>query len=570
MTRVRFRRARGRTLALATTCVALCALAGALTSAASAANLTGTWQGVYHCEVGWCAGSDFPATTEYYEAPGCADVIGSNGTEQITGTLLGSTFASKSETGGYKAEGTATLSADGNHLEGKGSDSNGTSGTSTATRVSSSSSIAPYTGCKTPSGEVGKPEEKTEEAKRTPQGTHSTGMTVMCDLEVLSGQDTCTATVADSSSTPTSPTGTVRFASASGGFFPFGTTCTLHSSPSAPSTAYCSVQYGPGAGTGFPNIGASYPGDATHAPASGSTRFIVPGGEPAGYEESGPGSGYPSELSVEVQTPGPKTEVQAGVNEGETKAPASTGKHVRAIEDPDIIPEMREEVAEREREQRYPDIIPTMRKEVEEREIQYEKDIREMRTEINEMQRARAGLNTQAMEELNRVMQDDNILLKQMAEQIASPGLKKDPASQPALSKLSKESSELQKEIGEALRIQHQQVEGTIRATGTSLARASIARAAKHKAKRRAARIKPRGRLVALGHARVLASTGGKVKLHVRLNKALLKRLAHGHKTVKVNLRILMVVPSRLTSSGLPIGTVRTVTLHAGSRHKGS
>ncbi|HEY2437564.1 MAG TPA: hypothetical protein VGH93_10300, partial [Solirubrobacteraceae bacterium] len=306
-----------------------------------------------------------------------------------------------------------------------------------------------------------------------------------------------------------------------------------------------------------------YPGDATHAASTGSTRFVVPGGEPAGYEESGPGSGYPNELSIEVQTPAPKTEVQAGVNDGETKAPASSGKHVRAIEDPDIIPEMREEAAEREREQRYPDIIPTMRKEVEEREIQYEKDIREMRTEINEMQRARAGLNTQATEELTRVVQDDNVLLKQMAEQTASPGLKKDPASQPALAKLTKEASELQKEIGEALRIQHQQVEGVIRATGSSLARASIARKMKHKA----TKIKPRGRLVALGHARVLASAGGKVKLHVRLNRALLARLAHGQKTVKVNLRILMIVPSELTSSGLPVGMVRTVTLHAGSRH---
>ncbi|HWF33418.1 MAG TPA: hypothetical protein VG188_12775 [Solirubrobacteraceae bacterium] len=564
MTRVQSPKVLRRTLVLTMACVVSIALSAALASAASAANLTGTWQGAYHCEVGWCAGEDFPATTELYEAPGCADVIGSNGGEQIVGTLLGSTFSSTSETGGYKSEGTATLSADGNHLEGKGHDSNGTSGTSTSTRVSSSSSIAPYSGCKMPSGEAGKPEEKGEEAKKTPQGVHSTGLTVMCDYDVLSSQDTCTATVADSSGTPTSPTGAVTFANASGGFFAFGTTCALHSSPSAPSTGYCSVQYGPGAGAGFPNIAASYAGDPTHAAATGSTRFIVPGGDPASYDESGPGSGYPNELSVEVQTPAPKTEVQAGVNAGETKAPASSGKHLRAIEDPDIVPEMREEVAEREREERYPDIVPTMRKEVEEREIQYEKDIREMRTEINEMQRARAGLNAQATDELTRVVQDDSILLKQIAQQTASPGLKKDAASQQVLGKLSKESSELQKEIGEALRIQHEQLEGVVRATGSSLAAASNARAAKHKSKA----IKPRGRLVALGHARVLAAAGGKVKLHVRLSRTLLKRLAHGRKTVNVNLRILMVVPSNVASSGLPIGMVRTVTLHAVSRKR--
>jgi hypothetical protein len=531
---------------------------------ARAHNVTGTWEGAYHCEVGWCKGQDFPATTELYEAAGCADVIGTNGGETITGTLQGTTLTSTSEVGSYKGEGVQTLSPDDTKLEGKGHDSNGTEGTSHSTRISTSiSHVKPYTGCKVPSSEV-PPAEETPAKKEEQSSLHGTAAAVTCNLDALTLQDTCTATLADTAAVhPTGPTGAIAFSSSSGGFFPFGTSCTLHSSAAAPSTSYCSVQYTPGAAAGFPNISASYAGDATHGPASGSTRFIVPGGEPAGYEESGPGSGYPNELTVEVQAPAPKTEVQAGVDKGETTSPAPAGKHLRAIEDPDIVPSMREEVAEREREERYPDIIPTMRKEVEEREIQYEKDIREMRTEINEMVRKRAGLNAQATEEVTRLVQDDNVLLEQMAEQTASPGLKKDPSSQQTLQKLSKESGELQREIGEVLRIQHQQVEGAARAIGTSRALASAARSSR----RRASRTKPSGQLVGLGHARLTATATGKVKLHVRINRKVLARLAHGHKSVKLNLRILMIVPSPVVKSGLPIGMVRVITLHA-SRHK--
>lgn len=518
----------------------LCAALASAAFAAPSSDVSGTWE-VFS---GGC-GCNFDET---YKMDSSGNVTGT-GPEPgwtVTGNVSGATFTYTDHYAGtYESHVTVTLSGDGNAYEGSFKDINNATGEIKGKRLSG--------------GGTKEPE------KEKPAGAHATGMTVSCDLDELTLQDTCTAVLADTAGqNPTGPIGTVTFAAASG-FFPFGKACALHSSPSAPSTSSCSVEYAPGSGAGFPNVSASYAGDSTHGAASGSTQFIVPGGEAAGYEESGPGTGYPNELTVEVQTPAPKTEVQAGVDQGETKSPAPPGKHLRAIEDPDIIPEMREEAAEREREQRYPDVIPEMRKEVEQREIQYEKDIHELRTEINEMERKRAGLNAEATEELTRVLQDDNVLAKQMAEQIASPGLKKDAASQPALEKLTKQSTELQKEIGEVLKIQHQQVEGVIRATSSasSLSVASLARTGK---KRHGAKIKPAGRLVAVGHARLVASATGKVKLRLHVNRALVKRLAHGHKSVKLNLRILMVVPSHYLKTGLPLGTLRTITLHAGRR----
>lgn len=532
------------TVLLALSCAALM-LATATAQAAPSVDVSGTWA-VYSGGCG-CWFNETYAMDSSGKVTGTGPQVGWT----ITGNVSGSTFTYTDHyAGSYESHVTVTLSGDGNTYQGSFEDISHVTGEIKGKRISGGES---------------------KEA-----GTHGTAMTVSCNLDALTLQDTCTAVIGDSAGlNPTGPTGTVTFSAASG-FFPFGKECVLHSSPSAPSTSFCSVEYAPGSGAGFPNVSASYPGDSTHEASTGSTRFILPGGEPAGYEESGPGSGYPRELTIEVQAPAPKTEVQVGVNQGETKAPAPPGKHLRAIEDPDIIPSMREEVAEREREQLYPDIIPSMRKEVEEREIRYEKDLRELRTEINEMERNRAGLNAKATEELTRLMQVDNLLAKQMAEQLASPGLKKDAASQPALEKLTKQSTELQREMQEVLKIQHQQIEGVTRAM-SSAASSSVLRAvspliastAGAKKKHHGRKHTPRGRLVVLGHAHRVANAAGKVKLHLRLNKALLKRLAHGRKSIKLNLRILMVVPSHYVKAGLPLGMLRTITLRAHKRTAG-
>jgi hypothetical protein len=96
-------------------------------------NLTGTWSAVYHCEVG-CSGEEFPATDTLSQEEGSNKVTGSNEGESISGTLTGNTLEFHSSTGGYEADATLTVSADGRSWSGALHDSHGTSGTYTATK----------------------------------------------------------------------------------------------------------------------------------------------------------------------------------------------------------------------------------------------------------------------------------------------------------------------------------------------------------------------------------------------------------------------------------------------------
>ena len=110
-------------------------------ASASALNLTGVWEAVYHCETGWCAGAEFPATDVLTQAEGSDVVTGSNAVESITGTLTGNTLEYQSTTGSYTAGGVLTISADGLSWSGSVSDNNGTSGTYTAKRKATKATI---------------------------------------------------------------------------------------------------------------------------------------------------------------------------------------------------------------------------------------------------------------------------------------------------------------------------------------------------------------------------------------------------------------------------------------------
>jgi DNA-binding beta-propeller fold protein YncE len=102
-------------------------------SASATLNLTGVWSANYHCETGTCAGKDFPATDTLTQSGGV--IAGTNETETIAGTLTGRTFVYHSSTGGgYKAKGTLTIATDGRSWSGPAEDTNGTTGTYTATR----------------------------------------------------------------------------------------------------------------------------------------------------------------------------------------------------------------------------------------------------------------------------------------------------------------------------------------------------------------------------------------------------------------------------------------------------
>jgi hypothetical protein len=81
---------------------------------------------------------------------------------------------------------------------------------------------------------------------------------------------TCTATVTDTSASPTTPTGTVLFSASKIGSFS-STTCTLSGSGKS---ATCSVSFTPGNVAAYKLI-ANYAGDASHLGSSGSKTILA-------------------------------------------------------------------------------------------------------------------------------------------------------------------------------------------------------------------------------------------------------------------------------------------------------
>lgn len=97
---------------------------------------------------------------------------------------------------------------------------------------------------------------------------------VFCNYIVLSETDTCTATVADATGGGRIPTGTVRFASANGGAFTFGDTCTLRQTPLSTVSA-CTIEgFRPPRGRPL-SVTGSYSGDGGLLPTAGATQFLM-------------------------------------------------------------------------------------------------------------------------------------------------------------------------------------------------------------------------------------------------------------------------------------------------------
>jgi hypothetical protein len=253
-------------LALLTAAIVLGALALTPTAgvAAAEANATGTWQGIYHCAAGPCAGQEKSGVFVLQQAAGSSTVTGTlnvagGGEGSVTGTLSGNslTLEGKGERG-YTAHGVETISPDGLSFTGSYSDNAGTSGTLTASR---------------PSLPV---------FESTPGALRPSAIQVLCDYEVAPANFTCTAQVGDASTAAPAkvPTGTVSFSAPSGVFT--ASTCTLVATPGSPNVASCAVTWTPAAkvptGTPAPVTGA-YSGDSVFAPSaakSGTGAVVSP------------------------------------------------------------------------------------------------------------------------------------------------------------------------------------------------------------------------------------------------------------------------------------------------------
>jgi hypothetical protein len=243
-------------------------LASVATVSASAAtlNVTGTWQAVYHCTSGPCAGEAKSGTFTLTQAEGSSAVTGklvlntaiaAEGT--ITGTLTGNTLELNGiGEKGYEAKGTEEISESGSTLTWSGDymDNAGTSGTLTATRESATTTPTP-----TPT--------PTPAAGLLPSATQ-----VLCNLQVAFSNFTCTAQVGDAaaSGAPQVPTGTVKFTAPKGAFESLPA-CGLVATPGSPNVASCAVTYIPpfgGIPTGTPApVTAAYQGSTIFAASTG-------------------------------------------------------------------------------------------------------------------------------------------------------------------------------------------------------------------------------------------------------------------------------------------------------------
>lgn len=241
------------------------ALAAAAPAAAAEVNVTGTWQGTYHCASGNCAGQEKSGVFVLQQGAGSSSVTGTidiagGGQGTVSGTVGGNTLTLEGKgENGYTASGVETISADGLSFSGSYSDNAGTSGTLTASR---------------PSLPV---------FETTPGSLRPSATQVLCNLVVATSNFTCTAQVGDASdlSPAKIPTGTVSFTAPSGSFSPQAQ-CGLVATPGSPNVASCSVTYTPSAripaGTPAPVTG-SYSGDATFAPSaarSGTGAVVSP------------------------------------------------------------------------------------------------------------------------------------------------------------------------------------------------------------------------------------------------------------------------------------------------------
>ncbi len=115
----------------------------------------------------------------------------------------------------------------------------------------------------------------------------------------------------DTSTSPTSPTGTVTFSSSSSGSFNPSTTCTLSSASS--STSSCSVSYIPAPGSeGTHVITGSYSGDGTHTGSSGTSSLTVTKRTTATSVTCSPfgaSPGHPTTCSATVKDTSPGTPI---------------------------------------------------------------------------------------------------------------------------------------------------------------------------------------------------------------------------------------------------------------------
>ena len=475
----------------------------------------------------------------------------------FTGSISGCTVKTHSIQGSYESEGTYTLSADGKKLQGTFNDSFGRK-------------EQPTYGFRASGPGCGSPPTEGEEGGKRPTGT-----TVVCNYEFATMQDTCVASVGDGGSgTPSTPTGTVKFTTTSGGFAS-GATCTLTATPLSPSVASCQLIYFT-AYSGLPAISASYSGDANHAPSSGRTTFLgAAPGEGSLEAPSGPAGEYPSEVSLETEVPAPGTTVEVTTQPHvpnpvpvpvDLPAPPKV-KDVTFQLDEQIVEAL---IAEADVQggqsartaEKLDKSLETMGRTLNadlstDTEAERQKQIKAM-TETTEaiirMEKLRAEYVKDAIEGTHAAGSVEKAIERDTSK--AVPLLEGSSATGQAKgAKLESEAAQTLEALTKALKAKQEVLKVVIGNTSrVSKPRLRLGHV-------KIARARP------LAHGSVHATAAGKVKVSMKLNRKAVKKLAGRSASIVAIVRIEQILPTKLLPKGLPRVAVKRVFLKRAPGH---
>jgi hypothetical protein len=433
----------------------------------------------------------------------------------ITGTISGNTVKFHTVQSGYTSDAVLTSNPEGTKLSGTFSDSFG--------RVNQPTFGNRIAGFPCGGGTSGEEEaaKKAKEAKEKEESEkaakHPTGTSIICNYEFATSQNTCVASVGDGSQVnPTGPTGTVTFTTTSGGFAS-GAKCSLTVSQSSPTVSNCSLVYQT-AESGLPSITATYSGDSTHAASAGHTQFLGSGINETNFENpTGPSGHYPNEVGIETNVPANGTTVEAtaqGSNQSPGAVPLVFPKLPAGL-DPESVTEL--------------GLLDSIGKIVNETCGQNLKDVTGLNADV-----------AKAIEHMNELLKSSNPAQQQQG-QVLQQDLNK---TLEAIDKMLKEQAQVQKEVLK-------------NAKGSAFVAAAKSRPKRTRSVR------------AIGYVVKRNVAAGKLKLHLRLNRAALAKLAGKRSSVTLFVRIDMVMPSAVLHGGVPRVFVKRITLKKTAAAKG-
>jgi hypothetical protein len=434
----------------------------------------------------------------------------------ITGTISGNAVKFHTVQSGYTSDAVLTSNPEGTKLTGTFSDSYG--------RVNDPTFGNRIAGFPCGGGTSGEEEaaKKAKEAKEKEEAEkaskHPTGTSIVCNYEFATSQNTCVASVGDGSAlNPTGPTGTVTFTTTSGGFSS-GAKCSLTVNPSSPTVSNCSLVYQT-AESGLPSITATYGGDATHAGSIGHTEFLGTGsGDTTGEAPTGAPGQYPNEVVLNTDVPIAGTTVEAAV-QGLTANPAPVPLVLPKI-DPSLDPISAGDLGLVEKDAQAVDVT--------------------------------AGQNAN----LNAQM---NLAITQALAQAEALSKSTNPADQARGALL---LSETLRAI-DALRSMDRSLQRSLESLNKFVQAQSLWPLGAAARKPRITSVKSLAYLVRHN------VPAGKLRLGLRLNRAALNRLAGKHNSITLNLRVNMILPSKLIKGGLPRMVVERITLKKTAAAKG-